>query len=55
MNLMRGVMEPLAILVLGTGALAYMLTPIVRAWRHRRADDDEEDALSTTCVQVPVR
>ena len=40
MNVMRSVMEPLAILVLGTSALAYLLAPIVQAWRHRRAGDD---------------
>jgi hypothetical protein len=40
MNVIGNVMEPLAILVLGTSALAYVLAPIVQRWRHHRTGDD---------------
>lgn len=40
MTVMRNVLEPLAILVLGSGMLAYVLAPVVQHERHRRTGDD---------------
>jgi predicted PurR-regulated permease PerM len=36
----QDVLQPLAILVVGSGALAYVLAPIVQRWRHHRMGDD---------------
>jgi len=35
----NGVLQPLAILVLGASAVAYVLAPIVQRWRQRTGDD----------------
>jgi len=40
MNVIGTVAQPLAIVVLGASALAYVLTPIVQRWRHHRTGDD---------------
>ncbi len=40
MNVIGNVMEPLAILVLGARALAYVLAPIVQRWRYHRTGDE---------------
>ncbi len=40
MNVIGTMLQPLAILVLGASALAYMLAPIVQRWRHHRTGDE---------------
>jgi hypothetical protein len=37
---LNNVLQPLAILVLGSGALAYVLAPVVQHWLRHRAGDD---------------
>jgi len=40
MNVIETVAQPLAILVLGASALAYVFAPVVQRWRHHRTGDD---------------
>ncbi len=40
MTVIGTVMEPLAIVVLGASAVAYMLAPIVQRWQRHRTEGD---------------
>ncbi len=40
MNVIETIVQPLAILALGSGALAYVFVPVVQRWRHHRTGDD---------------
>jgi hypothetical protein len=40
MNMIGTMLQPLAILVLGSGALAYVFAPVVQRWLRHRAGGD---------------
>ncbi len=40
MNVIETIVQPLAILVLGASAVAYVLAPVVQRWQRHRTGDD---------------
>ncbi len=40
MHVIETIVQPLAILALGSCALAYVFAPVVQRWRHHRTGDD---------------